>query len=216
MASRIELREESRHDLRRRRNHFQARCRERPTASSRSRFLRPAKSCRRLASSMPSRMQRSSAPTPRRIISSARTRRLPSACAIPVRHECAAAERVDATTAAERALMQRLLLKRLQHRQFPRRQYGRADGRLVSQGDQDGSGFEGPQVSNRWIRAGSRSCRSSASVPQQTRRQATFIPRLKKGTIDAAEWVGPYDDEKLGLLQGRQELLLPRLVGRRP
>ncbi len=27
----------------------------------------------------------------------------------------------------------------------------------------------------------------------------TFIPALEKGTIDAAEWVGPYDDEKLGL-----------------
>ncbi len=39
---------------------------------------------------------------------------------------------------------------------------------------------------------------------------------LEKGTIDAAEWVGPYDDQKLGLLQGGALLLLPRLVGRRP
>ena len=39
---------------------------------------------------------------------------------------------------------------------------------------------------------------------------------LEKGTIDAAEWVGPYDDEKLGLQQGGAELRLPRLVGRRP
>jgi len=30
------------------------------------------------------------------------------------------------------------------------------------------------------------------------RRRATFYPALEKGTIDAAEWVGPYDDEKLG------------------
>ena len=26
-----------------------------------------------------------------------------------------------------------------------------------------------------------------------------IYPALEKGTIDAAEWVGPYDDEKLGL-----------------
>ena len=25
-----------------------------------------------------------------------------------------------------------------------------------------------------------------------------IYPALEKGTIDAAEWVGPYDDEKLG------------------
>lgn len=39
---------------------------------------------------------------------------------------------------------------------------------------------------------------------------------LQTGAIDAAEWVGPYDDEKLGLQQGGQVLLLPRLVGARP
>ncbi len=35
-------------------------------------------------------------------------------------------------------------------------------------------------------------------VPQQTAR-SEILPALEKGTIDAAEWVGPYDDEKLGL-----------------
>jgi TRAP-type mannitol/chloroaromatic compound transport system substrate-binding protein len=48
-------------------------------------------------------------------------------------------------------------------------------------------------------------------VPQQIAAPDIYAA-LEKGTIDAAEWVGPYDDEKLGFYQGRQELLLPRLV----
>ncbi len=35
-------------------------------------------------------------------------------------------------------------------------------------------------------------------IPQQIAAGDLF-PSLEKGTIDAAEWVGPYDDEKLGL-----------------
>ncbi len=35
-------------------------------------------------------------------------------------------------------------------------------------------------------------------VPQQIPASEIY-PALEKGTIDAAEWVGPYDDEKLGL-----------------
>jgi len=35
-------------------------------------------------------------------------------------------------------------------------------------------------------------------VPQQIA-AGDIYPALEKGTIDAAEWVGPYDDEKLGL-----------------
>ena len=34
-------------------------------------------------------------------------------------------------------------------------------------------------------------------VPQQIA-GGDIYPALEKGTIDAAEWVGPYDDEKLG------------------
>ena len=34
-------------------------------------------------------------------------------------------------------------------------------------------------------------------VPQQIA-AGDIYPALEKGTIDAAEWVGPYDDEKLG------------------
>jgi TRAP-type mannitol/chloroaromatic compound transport system substrate-binding protein len=36
------------------------------------------------------------------------------------------------------------------------------------------------------------------SVPQQIAAGDVY-PSLEKGTIDAAEWIGPYDDEKLGL-----------------
>jgi len=36
---------------------------------------------------------------------------------------------------------------------------------------------------------------------------------LEKGTIDAAEWVGPYDDLKLASTRSRRVLRLPRLVG---
>ena len=52
-------------------------------------------------------------------------------------------------------------------------------------------------------------------VPQQIA-GGDIYPALEKGTIDAAEWVGPYDDEKLGFYKVAPYLLLPRLVGRRP
>ena len=35
-------------------------------------------------------------------------------------------------------------------------------------------------------------------VPQQLA-AGDIYPALEKGTLDASEWVGPYDDEKLGL-----------------
>jgi TRAP-type mannitol/chloroaromatic compound transport system substrate-binding protein len=39
-------------------------------------------------------------------------------------------------------------------------------------------------------------------VPQQLA-GGDIYPSLEKGTIDAAEWVGPYDDEKLGFRRSR-------------
>ena len=51
-------------------------------------------------------------------------------------------------------------------------------------------------------------------VPQQIA-GGDIYPALEKGTIDAAEWVGPYDDEKLGFHKVAQYLLLSGLVGRR-
>jgi TRAP-type mannitol/chloroaromatic compound transport system substrate-binding protein len=40
-------------------------------------------------------------------------------------------------------------------------------------------------------------CAKLGSVPQQIA-GGEIYPALEKGTIDAAEWVGPYDDQKLG------------------
>ena len=42
-----------------------------------------------------------------------------------------------------------------------------------------------------------------------------IYPALEKGTIDATEWVGPVRRREARLLQGREVLLLSRLVGRR-
>jgi TRAP-type mannitol/chloroaromatic compound transport system substrate-binding protein len=46
--------------------------------------------------------------------------------------------------------------------------------------------------------AGSGRCRSRSPAVTSIRRCGDIYPALEKGTIDAAEWVGPYDDEKLG------------------
>ena len=50
-------------------------------------------------------------------------------------------------------------------------------------------------------------------VPQQIA-AGDIYPALEKGTIDAAEWVGPYDDEKLGLGKVAKFYYAPGLVGR--
>ena len=45
-------------------------------------------------------------------------------------------------------------------------------------------------------------------VPQQIA-GGDIYPALEKGTIDAAEWVGPYDDEKLGFVKVAQYYYYP-------
>ena len=45
-------------------------------------------------------------------------------------------------------------------------------------------------------------------VPQQIA-GGDIYPALEKGTIDAAEWVGPYDDEKLGFYKVAQYYYYP-------
>ena len=52
-------------------------------------------------------------------------------------------------------------------------------------------------------------------VPQQIA-GGDIYPALEKGTIDAAEWVGPYDDEKLGFYKVAKYYYYPGLVGGRP
>jgi len=46
------------------------------------------------------------------------------------------------------------------------------------------------------------------SVPQQIP-GGDIYPALEKGTIDAAEWVGPYDDEKLGFYKVAKNYYYP-------
>ena len=78
---------------------------------------------------------------------------------------------------------------------FPLRQYRRADGRLVPQGNQVPCRHAGRENAHRRLRR---------QGDLQDRRRAAAVARrrdlqsLEKGAIDAAEWVGPYDDEKLG------------------
>jgi TRAP-type mannitol/chloroaromatic compound transport system substrate-binding protein len=45
-------------------------------------------------------------------------------------------------------------------------------------------------------------------VPQQVA-GGDIYAALEKGTIDAAEWVGPYDDERLGLIKVAQHYYYP-------
>ncbi len=45
-------------------------------------------------------------------------------------------------------------------------------------------------------------------MPQQLA-AGDIYPALEKGTIDAAEWVGPYDDEKLGFVKVAQNYYYP-------
>ena len=51
-------------------------------------------------------------------------------------------------------------------------------------------------------------------VPQQIA-GGDIYPALEKGTIDAAEWVGPYDDQKLGFNKIAPYYYYPGLVGGR-
>jgi TRAP-type mannitol/chloroaromatic compound transport system substrate-binding protein len=51
-------------------------------------------------------------------------------------------------------------------------------------------------------------CAKLGSVPQQIA-GGEIYPALEKGTIDAAEWVGPYDDQKLGFNKVAQYYYYP-------
>ena len=87
------------------------------------------------------------------------------------------------------------VLRQVQHDQLPRRQHRRPDGRLVSQGNQVAQGRQGHEDAHRRLRRqGARAHRRRAAEHPRRR----DLPALEKGTIDAAEWVGPYDDQKLG------------------
>ena len=48
-------------------------------------------------------------------------------------------------------------------------------------------------------------------IPQQIA-GGDIYPALEKGTIDAAEWVGPYDDEKLGFHKVAKYMHIPGVL----
>ena len=78
---------------------------------------------------------------------------------------------------------------------FPLRQYRRPDGRLVPQGNQVRCRHAGRENAHRRLwRQGHRQDWRGAAADCRRRN----LRSLEKGAIDAAEWVGPYDDEKLG------------------
>jgi hypothetical protein len=74
-------------------------------------------------------------------------------------------------------------------------QHRRPDGRLVPQGDQDRPTSRASRCAS--AASAGQVLPSSACVPQQIP-GGDIYQALEKGTIDAAEWVGPYDDQKLG------------------
>ena len=105
------------------------------------------------------------------------------------------------------------LLRRLQHRRLARRRHRRADGRLVPQRDRGAStDLQRPQVPRRPAYAGQH-------VPADGRGRrprspaADIYPALERGTIDAVEFVGPHDDEKLGFVRVAPLLLRAGLLG---
>ena len=87
------------------------------------------------------------------------------------------------------------LLRQAQPLRHARRQHRRADGRLVAQRDQHPRRHAGRQDAHRRPR---RPVVEKLGVVPQQIPGGDIYPALERGTIDAAEWVGPYDDQKLG------------------
>ena len=75
-------------------------------------------------------------------------------------------------------------------------QHRRSDGRLVQQGDQ---GRAATSTASRCGSAAGPARRSPSSASLRSRSPvATFIRRWRRAPSTPTEWVGPYDDEKLG------------------
>ena len=122
-----------------------------------------------------------------------------------VRAEQAHDRRLDVLRRRHRA--DERLLQEVQHLRDSGRQHRRADGRLVPEGDQGRLRHERPEDAHRRFRRPHHG-RSSVLLPQQIA-GGEIYPALEKGTIDAAEWVGPYDDEKLGFHKVAQYYYYP-------
>ena len=128
----------------------------------------------------------------------------------PVRNERAAAERLDVSRRRPRAVQR--VPEGLQHHQLRRRQHGCADGRLVPQGNQDGRRPQGPQDAHRG--------HGRTAAPEARRRAAAdsrrrHLPGAGEGHDRRRGMGRSVRRREARLLQGREVLLLPRLVGRR-
>ena len=93
------------------------------------------------------------------------------------------------------------------------RQVRLPDGRLLPQGNQHAS-MTCNGLKFRIGGLGGQVLAKLGVVPQQIAAGDVY-PALERGTIDAAEFVGPYDDEKLGSPKVAKYLLRARLVGGR-
>ena len=191
----VELPEVPRHDLRRGRDRGQASSATSPTASSRSRSSPPARSCRACRSPTPCRTARSNAATPRRYYYFGKDPTFAFGTAIPFGLNAApvrtpggifgGGERAAATSSCKDYNITRI----------PCGNTGAQMGgwfrkEIKTVADLKGlklriGGFAGQVLAKLGV------------VPQQIA-GGDIYPALEKGTIDAAEWVGPYDDEKLG------------------
>ena len=112
-----------------------------------------------------------------------------------VRHERRASRTPGCTTAAGWQLLQRVP-QGLQHRQLPApatpaRRWAAGSARRSRRSPTSRASSSASAARAAWC------CTKLGVVPQQIA-GGDIYPALEKGTIDAAEWVGPYDDEKLG------------------
>jgi TRAP-type mannitol/chloroaromatic compound transport system substrate-binding protein len=88
------------------------------------------------------------------------------------------------------------LLRQLQHQELQRRQHRHPDGRLVPQGNQVRGRPQGPEDALGGGLFGE--AMAKLGVVPQNMPAGDVYQALEKGTLDATEFVGPYDDQKLG------------------
>ncbi len=143
---------------------------------------------------MPSNKARSRSATPRRTITSARTSRSGFGTALPF----------GLTTRQQNAWMyhgggieiMNEFLQGIRRRRIPGRQHRRADGRLVSQSRS--TSLRTSRASRCAFPALAAQVMARIGAVPQALPGGDIYPALERGAIDATEWVGPYDDEKLG------------------
>ena len=165
----------------------------------------PARSCPACRCSTPCRTAPSRWATPRPITTSARTRPSRSARAVPFGLNTRQQNAWLSTAAAQKLMNE--FYKNYNVVRHARRQHRRARWAAGS-----------ARRSRRSTTSRASRCASAASparcmaklgvVPQQIA-GGDIYPALEKGTIDAAEWVGPYDDEKLGFNKVAQYYYYP-------